>query len=109
MVERFQWRMRGCGADGGKLAGYRESWEQAVQAAAEGATVLVGNTRAARGMLHAAQERMRRGHGAWETPRVLPLAVSFSRRVERVIPLPQGVWTPTRFRLRRRRRFRPSY
>jgi probable DNA repair protein len=66
---------------GGKLAGYRESWEQAVQAAAEGATVLVGNTRAARCLLHAAQELLRRGHAAWETPRVLPLAVFIEKQL----------------------------
>ncbi len=55
------------------MARYRESFEQAVEAAAGGATVLVGNTRAARGVLHRAQQRMRSKHKAWETPTVLPL------------------------------------
>jgi probable DNA repair protein len=55
------------------LARYRESFEQAVEAAAEGATVLVGNTRAARGVLHQAQRRLSTAHKAWETPTVLPL------------------------------------
>lgn len=55
------------------MARYRESFEQAVEAAAGGATVLVGNTRAARGVLQRAQQLLRIGHKAWETPTVLPL------------------------------------
>jgi hypothetical protein len=52
--------------------GYRECFEQAVTAAVAGATVLTPNTRSARAIHAAAEDRLRLASMAWQTPNILP-------------------------------------
>ena len=52
----------------GKAGSYRECFEQAVNAAIAGATVLTANTRSARRIHAAAEERLRLRATAWPTP-----------------------------------------
>jgi ATP-dependent helicase/nuclease subunit B len=66
-------------AAGDNLTGYRECFEQAVTAAAAGATVLTANTRSARAIQSAAEQRLRLSNTAWLTPDVLPYAAFVER------------------------------
>jgi probable DNA repair protein len=61
------------------LAGYRECFEQAVSAIISGTTVLTENTRAARALHAAAEQRLRLSCAAWLTPDVLPYGAFVER------------------------------
>jgi ATP-dependent helicase/nuclease subunit B len=54
------------------LTGYRECFERTVDAVVAGATVLTANTRSARAIRAAAEQRLRVSSTAWLTPNVLP-------------------------------------
>jgi probable DNA repair protein len=54
------------------MAGYRECFERTVAAAVDGATVLTANTRSARAVRTAAEQRLSLSNSAWVTPEVLP-------------------------------------
>jgi ATP-dependent helicase/nuclease subunit B len=64
---------------GGNLAKYRECFEQAVTAVVAGATVLTANTRSARAVHAAAEQRLRLSAAAWLTPDVLPCGAFVER------------------------------
>lgn len=61
------------------MTGYRECFERAVDAALAGATVLATNTRSARAIYAAAEQRMRLTNTAWLTPDVLPFGAFVER------------------------------
>jgi len=61
------------------VTSYRECFEQAVSAAASGATVLTPNTRSARALRAAAEERLRATSAAWLTQDVLPYEAFVAR------------------------------
>ncbi len=61
------------------MSGYRECFEQAVSAAVAGATVLAANTRSARAIQAAAEQRSRISNSAWLTPDVLPYGAFVER------------------------------
>ena len=61
------------------MTGYRECFEQAVSAAVAGATVLTVNTRSARAVYAAAEQRMQISSAAWLTPDVLPYGAFVER------------------------------
>lgn len=61
------------------MTSYRECFEQAVTAAAAGATVLTTNTRSARAIQAAAEQRLRLSCAAWLTPDVLPYGAFVER------------------------------
>lgn len=61
------------------MSGYRECFEQAVAAAVTGATVLTANTRSARSIRAAAEQRARLSQNAWLTPDVIPYGAFIER------------------------------
>jgi probable DNA repair protein len=61
------------------LAEYRERFEQAVSAVIAGATVLTENTRSARALHAAVEQRLRLLSAAWLTPDVLPYGAFVER------------------------------
>jgi len=61
------------------VASYRECFERAVTAAIAGATVLTTNTRCARALLAAAEQRLRVTCSAWLSPEVLPYGAFVER------------------------------
>lgn len=61
------------------MSGYRECFEEAVTAAVAGATVLTANTRSARSIQWAAEQRARVSNSAWLTPDVLPYGAFVER------------------------------
>jgi probable DNA repair protein len=64
---------------GGNVASYRECFEQAITAAIAGATVLTTNTRGARALQTAAEQRLRVTRCAWLSPAVLPYGAFVER------------------------------
>jgi probable DNA repair protein len=61
------------------LTSYRECFEQAVTAVAAGTTALTTNTRSARAIHAAAEQRLRLSSAAWLTPDVLPYGAFVER------------------------------
>jgi probable DNA repair protein len=61
------------------VTSYRECFEQAVSAAIAGATVLTANTRSARRIHAAAEQRLRLESAAWLSPDVLPYGAFVER------------------------------
>ena len=61
------------------MSSYRECFEQAVTAAIAGATVLTANTRCARQVHAAAEQRLRLSRSAWLSPDVLPYGAFVER------------------------------
>ncbi len=64
---------------GGSVPGYSECFEQAVAAAISGATVLTSNTRSARAIRAAAEQRLRNTSTVWLTPDVIPFGAFVER------------------------------
>jgi ATP-dependent helicase/nuclease subunit B len=63
----------------GNVTTYRECFEQAVGAAIAGATVLTANTRSARAIHAAAEQRLRLASAGWLSPDVLPYGAFVER------------------------------
>lgn len=61
------------------MTSYRECFEQAVSALAAGVTVLTANTRSARTLREAAEDRLRLASAAWLTPDGLPYGAFVER------------------------------
>jgi len=64
---------------GREMAGYRECFERAVAAAVDGSMVLTSNTRSARAIRAAAEQRLSLSSSAWLTPEVFPYGAFVER------------------------------